>query len=78
MKTIIAASGQTLMDIVLTHCGTIEALMDVAIYNNLPADSEMNIGDEIVIPDGVPVVADVVEYFSEHNINISTKALNGL
>lgn len=78
MKTIIASSGQTLMDIVLTHCGTIEALMDVAIYNKLPADSEMNVGDAVVIPDGVPIVADVVEYFSEHKINVSTKALNGL
>lgn len=73
MKTVVAKDSQTLVDVVLTHCGTIEALMEVAIYNRIPADSDINVGDIVVIPDGTPIVAKVVEYFADNKIDVSTK-----
>lgn len=73
MKTVIAKDSQTLVDLVLTHCGTIEALAMVAIYNNLPADTDLTVGTEVIIPEGTPTAAKVVEYFLDNKIDLSTK-----
>jgi len=63
-------NGQTLFDIALQYCGSIEAAFDIASLNDMPVTSSLRPGETIRLPD----VANkrVVNYFKANGIKPAT------
>lgn len=69
---IIVLDNQTLLDIAIRHCGTIEALTDIAILNNISITSELFPGQTIEIPNKDYGFKEVVNYFDINKVNPAT------
>lgn len=66
MKTITVLNNQSLLDIAIRHCGTIEAITDIAILNNLSITNELSPGEIIKIPDYDYGYQNVVNFFEDN------------
>lgn len=73
MQTINVKTGQNLDDIAIRHAGSIEALFDIAVENNLSITDpdDCRAGDSLIIP----AVYDkrVVNYFVRNKIEPASK-----
>lgn len=72
MMEIIALHNQTLADIAVRHCGTIEALADIAILNNISITNDLNAGQIIQIPSKDYGNQEVVNYFATNKVEPAT------
>ena len=70
--SIIVLDNQTLLDIAIRHCGTIEALTDIAILNNISITSDLFPGQTIEIPNKDYGFQEVVNYFEINKVNPAT------
>jgi len=64
--TIEIQKHQTLMDIAIQYCGTVEALAELAALNDLETTDDLTPGEYLLIP--VIYEERVEKYFSDNNI----------
>lgn len=64
--------GQTLMDLAIQQFGSAASLVELAAANNLPIDADIQPGQNIIIPDDMPVNA--IPVFADY-INQSGKVI---
>jgi hypothetical protein len=69
---IIALHNQTLSDISVRHCGTIEALVAIAILNNISPTAELIPGQLIQIPLKDYGNQEVINYFVVNKVEPAT------
>jgi hypothetical protein len=72
MKQITALNNQSLPDIAIRHCGTVEAVTDIAILNNISITQELIPGQLIQIPSKDYGNQEVVNYFAANKIEPAT------
>lgn len=63
MRQIIALHNQSLLDVAIRHCGTVEAITDIAILNNISITDELVPGQLITIPAKDYGYQNVVDFF---------------
>lgn len=51
MRQAVVHSGQSVFDIAIQHCGSVDAAYDVAVLNSLPLDAELLPGQTLLIPE---------------------------
>lgn len=66
MKTITVLNNQSLLDIAIRHCGTIEAITDIAILNNLSITDELTPGQTLKMPLKDYGSQNVVNFFQDN------------
>lgn len=69
---IIALHDQTLSDIAIRHCGTMEAVADIAILNNMSATDDPTPGQLIALPTKDYGNQEVINYFSANKVDPAT------
>lgn len=69
---IIALHNQTLSDIAIRHCGTMEALADIAILNNISITENPTPGQLIELPTKDYGNQEVINNFSANKIDPAT------
>ena len=67
---ITVASRQSILDIALQYCGSVEAAFQIAQINNLALTDELTPGQQIEIP--AVVNSSVVQYYMNHKIQPAT------
>ncbi len=65
-KTIICRKGQTLFDIALQNCGSIDAVFEIASLNDTSISTLPDTGMPLNIP--VPKSGKIVKYYKDNNI----------
>lgn len=70
--TIIVLYNQTLSDVSIRYCGTVEAITEIAILNNISITSELFPGQTIEIPNKDYGFKEVVNYFDINKVNPAT------
>jgi len=50
MRQAVVHSGQSIFDIAIQHCGSVDAAYDVAVLNSLPLDAILMPGQTLLIP----------------------------
>jgi hypothetical protein len=68
----IALQDQTLSDIAVRYCGTLEAVFDLALLNDLSITSELTPGQVLTIPATDYGFKEVVNYFATERIQPTT------
>ena len=74
---ITALHNQTLLDIAIRHCGTIEAVVDIAVLNNISITDDLVSGQLIALPSKDYGSKEVINYFVTNKID-PANALNDL
>ncbi|SHG98205.1 hypothetical protein SAMN05443549_109108 [Flavobacterium fluvii] len=69
---IIALHNQTLSDIAIRHCGTMEAVAEIAILNNMSITDDPIPGQLIAIPAKDYGNQEVINYFSANKVDPAT------
>lgn len=72
MTQIIVLNNQTLADISIRYCGTIEALAEIAILNNFSITDDLVPGQLIQIPVKDYGYQEVINYFAVNKIDPAT------
>lgn len=67
METI-ALQDQTLADIAVRYCGTLEAIFDIAVLNGLSITAPLEPGQTIIIPEKDYGFKEVVNYFQNEQM----------
>lgn len=74
MKEITVISNQSLFDIAIQECGTVSAVLDIAMANNISITQELIPGQKIKIPLTDKVNKDVINYFKGKRQAIATQS----
>ena len=69
---ITALHNQTLLDVAIRHCGTVEAVADIAILNNISITDDLIPGQLILIPLKDYGNQEIINYFSVNEIDPAT------
>lgn len=69
---ITALNNQTLLDIAIRHCGTVEAVADIAILNNISITDDLIPGQLIELPSKDYGSQEVVNFFEVNKIDPAT------
>lgn len=72
--TVTVQHNQTLLDVVVQHCGTLEATMQVMLANNRSLTDLPQPGEQLNIPDGTITNPPNISYYEGNNITIATRA----
>lgn len=65
--------GQTLFDIANMYAGTIEAIVEIALFNNISPTVDLIPGQQLTIPLSFENYnAEVVDYFNRKNIQLAS------
>lgn len=63
-----ALHNQTLLDVAIRHCGTVQAVADIAILNNISITDDLIAGQFILIPQKDYGNQEVINYFISNKI----------
>jgi len=63
MSQITVLNNQSLIDVAIRHCGTVEAVLDIAILNNVGITQELVPGQILELPNKDYGYQEVVNYF---------------
>lgn len=63
-------SGQSIFDVALQHCGTIEAAFDIAQQNGLSLTDDLTVGQELITP--AVINPKVVQYYAANLVQPAT------
>lgn len=69
---IIILNNQTLQDVAIRYCGTLSALFDIALLNDLSVTDELVPGQNLNIPDKDYGFQEVVNYFEQNTLQPAT------
>lgn len=72
MTQIVALNDQTLLDVAIRHCGSMDALVDISILNNMSITENPKAGQIILLPTKDYGNQEVVNYFVLHKIEPAT------
>lgn len=72
MTQIVALNNQTLLDVAIRHCGTVEAIVEIAILNNISITDDLAPGQLIQIPVKDYGNQEVVNYFTLNKVEPAT------
>ncbi|MCC9072448.1 hypothetical protein LNQ49_12730 [Flavobacterium sp. F-65] len=72
MTQIIALNNQNLLDVAIRHCGTAEAVAEIAILNNISITDDLYPGQPIRIPAKDYGTQEVINYFISNKIEPAT------
>lgn len=77
MQVIEVLPNQSLIDIIIRYCGTLESAAAICDYNNLPLsattyNNEIMVGNKIVIPNGATTKTNVLNDFAKDKTVIAT------
>jgi hypothetical protein len=72
MKQITVLNNQTLLDVAIRHCGTVAAVVTIAILNNISVTDELTPGQLITIPKIGYGYQEVIDYFNQNKIEPAT------
>jgi len=65
--------GQTLIDLANMYAGTLEALIEISVFNGISPTADLLPGQEVLIPQSFENYnAEVVDYFKRKNIQIAS------
>lgn len=64
--------AQSLADIALQYCGTLQALFDIAVLNGLSITQELEPGQELELPDTDYGFKEVVNYYRANKLEPAT------
>ena len=67
-----ALHNQTLLDVAILHCGTVEAVADIAVLNNISITGDLVPGQLIELPANDYGNQEVVKYFVANKIDPAT------
>lgn len=70
--TITALLNQTLLDVAIRHCGTVEAVADIAILNNISITDDLVPGQLIALPAKDYGNQEVINFFSANKVDPAT------
>ncbi len=73
MNTITAGQHQTLLDLAIMSCGTLEASMALAKINNISITDAITVGQVFTIPQDFPIDNLVLNQIQENKIVVGTK-----
>lgn len=71
MRSVVAHRNQSLLDIAIQEYGSVEAVVDIAMENDLSITDPLTPGQVILIP-GDPIDSDIVTYYANRNIKPAT------
>ncbi len=66
----IVLDGQSLYDIAIQECGSVEAVIAIAILNDISVTDELQIGQLLQIPE--PVNKPIADYYKSRNLKPAT------
>lgn len=66
---------QSLFDLAIQEYGTIEAAIDIALFNDLSVTEILEAGTEIKLPPNAPTNQDILNYYHQHNLQPATAYL---
>jgi hypothetical protein len=69
---ITALNNQSLLDVAIRHCGTVEAVVDIAILNNISITDDLVPGQLIALAVKDYGNQEVINYFSGNKIDPAT------
>ena len=69
---ITALHNQTLLDVAIRHCGTVQAVVDIAILNNISITDDLIPGQIILISSKDYGFQEVVNFFALNKIDPAT------
>jgi hypothetical protein len=72
MKSIIALGNQSLFDIAIQYCGTVEAVFDFALLNGIGITQELIPGQTLLVANKDYGCSEIVNYFSNNGIKPAT------
>ena len=72
MKKIIVCEGQNILDICIQEYGSVEALVQLAIDNDLRIDADLTAGQELVINSDHILNTRLVDFFIKEGEKINT------
>lgn len=76
MKNYNVISNQSLLDISISELGSIEAVFDLALVNNLELTEDLNSATQLIVPDSAFLKAKEVQYFLNKKIStLGTKEI---
>lgn len=69
---IIALHNQTLLDIAIRHCGTVEAVLDIAVLNNVSITDDLVPGQLLNLPTKDYGAQEVINFFELNQMEPAT------
>jgi len=66
----IVLEGQSLFDIAIQECGSVEAVTAIAVLNDISVTDDLQVGQLLQIP--MPVNKQVAKYYKSHNLKPAT------
>lgn len=72
MKQITVLNNQSLFDVAIRYCGTVEAIAEIAILNNLSITDDLIPGQIVQIPLTDYGNQEVINYFSTNKVDPAT------
>lgn len=70
MKTVTAHQGQSILDIAIQLCGSVDAAYDIAVLNGIAVTDELSSGAQLVIP--AQRGGAIVERYAVAGVNSAT------
>lgn len=71
MNSIKVLSGQSLFDIAIQECGSAEAVVQLALLNDISITDNLQIGQSILLPNNIENKENV-QYFKSRGLNPAT------
>lgn len=71
MRTATVRNNQSILDLAIQHCGSIEAAYQICVLNSLNIDAELTPGQVIILPDVVD--KKVVDLFKERGVEPASR-----
>ena len=75
MATIKVLAGQNFFDLSIQYTGAVDNAFKIALANGKAVSAALKAGDVIVIPEGLPTQAKVLQYYAARNIIPATGLL---
>lgn len=72
MKEINVINNQSIFDIALVAYGNLEGVVSLCLENNLSLTDQLVPGQKIKVPEYAEAKSEIVQYFEDRKINIST------
>jgi len=72
MKTISVSQGQNMLDVSIQEYGSIAAVMQLCMDNNIPIDYQLKGGETLLIDESKIIDPRIVKYFKDRKQKVNT------
>lgn len=70
MNKAVVQQGQSILDVAIQQCGSVESILDMAALNGISVTDDLNAGTPLVMPDAKD--GKVVSYYSVNRVTPAT------